>query len=144
MGDISSFEEAWQRKAMQASVAAVRGLIGPGHAIPDGTPIGRLSDIEFGWMIAAVIFAWIGTRAEQAATEGLKHIEEAMRSAPPQNGHDAWDKGAVAAILPMLASGAGVDWDKSLREWSKDEMCSFLLFAVSLVRAAMDAREQAR
>jgi hypothetical protein len=103
MGEITQFEEAWQRRAMAEAVKAARGLIGPGHAIPAGTPIGRLSDIEFGWCIASIIFAWISTRAEQAANEGLARIERAMRTSPPQNGVDAWDAGAVAAILPMLA-----------------------------------------
>ena len=30
----------------------------------------RLTDIELGWLIAAGLFAWIKTRAEQATAEG--------------------------------------------------------------------------
>jgi hypothetical protein len=144
MGEISSFEEAWQRRAMAEAVKAVRGLIGPGHAIPAGTPVGRLSDTEFGWCIAAIIFAWISTRAEQAASEGLERIERAMRTAPSRNGVDAWDAGAITAILPMLAEKADVDWEQPLKSWSKDQMIRFLLLAVDLVRTAMEAREKAR
>jgi hypothetical protein len=144
MGEISQFEEAWQRRAMADAIKAARGLIGPEHAIPAGTPIGRLSDIEFGWLVCSIVFAWISTRAEQAANEGLERIERALRTAPPQDGMDAWDKGAVAAILPMLADQAGIDWDRPLKSWSKDEMSRFLLLAVDLVKVAMEAREKAR
>jgi hypothetical protein len=144
MGDITQFEEAWQRRAMAEAVKAARGLIGPGHAIPAGTPIGRLSDVEFGWVIASIIFSWISCRSEQCASESFERIERAMRTAPPQNGVDAWDAGAVAAILPMLADRAEVDWDLPLRSWSKDQMIRFLLRAVDLVRVSMEARERAR
>jgi hypothetical protein len=57
---------------------------------------------------------------------------------------DAWDAGAVVAILPMLATEADVDWEQPLQTWSKDQMIRFLLLAVDLVRTAMEAREKAR
>ena len=44
------------------------------------TPIGRLSDIEWGWLVAAIIFAWIKVRSEQATAEG-RNFDDA-RSAP--------------------------------------------------------------
>jgi hypothetical protein len=78
MGTVSKLEDAWQARATAEAIKAVRGLIGPGHAIPAGTPIGRLSDTEFGWCVAAIIFAWTSTRAEQAATEGLDRIKSAL------------------------------------------------------------------
>jgi hypothetical protein len=34
------------------------------------TPVGRLSDVQWGWIVTAVLFAWIGVRAQQAASEG--------------------------------------------------------------------------
>ena len=37
--------------------------------IPPGTPIGRLGDVEWGWIVAAILFGWIATRAEQATAE---------------------------------------------------------------------------
>jgi hypothetical protein len=67
-----------------------------------------------------------------------------MHSAPSQNGVDAWDKGAIAAILPTLAGECDVDWNRPLKSWSRDEMIRFLLFAVDLVDKAMKAREVAR
>jgi hypothetical protein len=103
-----------------------------------------LTDVEFGWLICAVIFAWISTRAEQAANEGLNQIEAAVRTAPLKDGLDAWDVGAIAAILPMLFEQAPVDWAKPLKNWSKDEMITFLSRAVRLINTATGARERAR
>jgi hypothetical protein len=144
MGTVTQLEAAWQDRAMAASIQAVRGLVGPERALPAGTPIGRLSDIELGWLVAAVVFAWISTRAEQAATEGTERIQRALRTAPPQNGVDAWDRGAALSVLPTLASTANIDWSRPLQAWSRDEMADFLLLAVGLVRTAMEARELAR
>ena len=144
MGEISRLEEAWQRRATAEAIKAARGLIGPERAIPAKTPVGMLTDDDFGWLICAVIFAWISTRAEQAANEGLNRIEAALRTAPLKDGLDAWDVGAIAAILPMLSEQAPVDWAKPLKDWSKDEMITFLSRAVTLINTATGARERAR
>ena len=81
----------WQRRATAAAILAVRDVI-RGGAIPPATPVSRLSDIELGWLVAAALFAWIKTRAEQATAEGWD-IEETLRltSLNPQ----PWDAGAV-------------------------------------------------
>jgi hypothetical protein len=145
MGEVTKLEDAWQRRATAECIKAVRGLIGPNRAIPEKTPVGFLTDVEFGWMVCTVVFAWISTKAEQAADEGIKRQEAAMRTAPcDANGVDAWDKGAILAILPLLADQALVDWDRPLKDWSKDEVVTFLYRAVGLVKTAMDAREQVR
>ena len=143
MGEISRLEEAWQRRATAAAIKAARGLIGPGRAIPAKTPVGMLTDVDFGWLICAVIFAWISTRAEQVANEGLNQIEAAARTAPLKDGLDACDVGAIAAILPILFEQAPIDWAKPLKDWSKAEMITFLSRAVTLVNTAMEARERA-
>jgi len=107
--------------------------------IPPGTPIGRLADTEWGWIIAAVLFAWIGKRAEQAAAEQLD-AERTIRmtALDPQ----PWDAGAVAAILPELADAcAGLDWSKPLAQWSRENIIEFLLKAMPLIRKAMIARD---
>ena len=70
------------------------------------TPIGRLSDIEWGWLVAAIIFAWIKARAEQATAEGRNFDDAAIGAAHA----DAWDAGAIASILPQLAEHQLVDW----------------------------------
>src|SRR5262245_49673341 len=93
----STLEDQRQRDAVSSSIAAARGVIRMDGPIPPGTPIGRLSDTEWGWIVAGILFAWIGKRAEQAAAESLD-TERTIRivALDPQ----PWEAGAVAAILP--------------------------------------------
>src|SRR5215469_4189829 len=55
---------------------------------------------------------------------------------------EAWDAGAVAAILPELADACSdLDWSKPLGAWPKDDIIEFLLKAMPLIRKAMIARD---
>jgi hypothetical protein len=135
---LSAIEDQWQREATAAAISAARQVVlGP---IPSGTPIGRLSDGEWGWIVAAILFAWISVRAQQAASEQLD-AERVIRMVglDPQ----PWDAGAVVAILPELASACSgiVDWSKPLTEWSREHITEFLLKAMPLIRKAMIARD---
>jgi hypothetical protein len=134
---LSALEDQWQRDATAAAISAARQvLLGP---IPPGTPIGRLSDTEWGWIIAAVLFAWVSVRAQQAIAENLD-TERTIRmtALDPQ----PWDAGAVASILPELADAcAALDWSKPLTAWPKDDIIEFLLAAMPLIRKAMIARD---
>ena len=134
---LSALEDEWQRRATDAAIIAVRDVMKDG-ALPPGTPIGRLSDVELGWLVAAALFSWIKTRAEQATGEGLVDTETMVR----MTGYDPdpWDAGAVAAILPELAETAQIDWSKPLSEWPQETMITFLLAALALVRKATIAR----
>jgi len=141
IGDVSlsALEDQWQRDATAAAIAGARGVVQMDGPIPPGTPIGRLSEVEWGWIVAAVLFAWISKRAEHAAAEQLD-TEQCIRmtALDPQ----PWDAGAVAAILPELADAcAGLDWAKPLTAWSKDNIIEFLLKAMPLIRKAMIARD---
>jgi hypothetical protein len=139
MGEITQRENEWQDRATAAAVAAARRMVlGDAAVIPMNTPIGRLSDVEWGWIIAAVIFAWISVRAEQASSEGLD-LEHAIHAGLDP---DPWDAGAIAAILPELADGVAVDWSKPLSEWTRETMIQFLGVAIGLVHQAMSARDQ--
>jgi hypothetical protein len=136
---LSALEDIWQRDATSATIAAARGVIRMDGPIPPGTPIGRLSDTEWGWVVAAILFAWISKRAHQAAAENLD-TERAIRmiALDPQ----PWDAGAVAAILPDLADAcADVDWSQPFTAWSRDTIIEFLLKAIPLIRKAMLARD---
>src|SRR6516162_6798690 len=98
----------------------MRGVVQMGGPIPPGTPIGRLSDTELGWILSAALFAWISKRAEQAAAENLD-TERTIRmtALDPQ----PWDAGAVAAILGELVDAcAGLDWSKPLAQWPREAM----------------------
>jgi hypothetical protein len=132
-----SVDDVWQRRATAAAIAAVRRVI-DGDAIPKATPIGRLIDVELGWLVAAAIFGWIRTRAEQATAEGWD-MEQTLRMTAlnPQ----PWDAGSVAHILPQLAELDGLDWERPLAAWSKDEVIRLLLFATKLITTAMVARD---
>src|SRR5262249_6419744 len=106
---------------------------------PPGTPIGRLSDTEWGWILAAMLFAWICKRAEQAAAEQLD-TEQTIRLTALDP--EPWDAGAVAAILPDLANGCAIiDWSQPLTAWPRETMVEFLLTAMRLIRKAMIARD---
>jgi hypothetical protein len=136
---LSALEDQWQRDATAAAIAGARGVVQMDGPIPPGTPIGRLSDTEWGWVISAVLFAWIGKRAEQAVSEQID-TERLIRmtALDPQ----PWDAGAVTAILPDLADAcSGLDWSKPLTAWPKNDIIEFLLKAMPLIRKAMIARD---
>jgi hypothetical protein len=136
---LSAIEDQWQRDATAAAIAAARGVVQMDGPIPPGTPIGRLSDTELGWILAAMLFAWISKRAEQAAAEQLD-TERVIRmiALDPQ----PWDAGAVAAILPELVSACpDIDWSRPLAEWPRETIIEFLLKAMPLIRKATIARD---
>jgi hypothetical protein len=134
----TAIEDAWQRRATEAAIAAARGVVKHDGPIPPLTPIGRLSETEWGWIVAAILFGWIVMRAEQAAAENLD-TEQTIRMTGP--GSCPWDAGAIAAILPELADTPGIDWSKPLAEWPRETMVEFLTAALALVRKAVIARD---
>jgi len=136
----SALEKDWQRRATAAAITGARGVIQPDGPILPSTPVGRLSDVEWGWIVAAVLFGWIKTRAEQAAAE---HLDTERTIRMTALAPEPWDAGAVAAILPDLASACEhIDWSKPLADWTRDTIIEFLLAAMSLIRKAMIARDQ--
>jgi hypothetical protein len=134
-----SFEDVCQRRATEAALAAARGVIKPNGPIPPLTPVGRLSDAEWGWLVAAILFGWISTRAQQATTENLD-TERTIRATALEP--DPWNAGAVLAILPDLADACPeLDWSLPVTTWSEQTMVEFLLAALRLIRAAVAARD---
>jgi hypothetical protein len=135
----SVIEDLWQRKATEAAIAGARGVIRNDGPVMPGTPVGRLSDVEWGWVVAAVIFGWISTKAQQAAAEQLD-AEQTIRMTALDP--EPWDSGAVIAILPELADASpDLDWSAPLSAWSRETMADFLLKAMPLIRKAMIARD---
>jgi hypothetical protein len=139
MGEISKKEDAWQDKATAAAITAVRKIALNSSGLPPMTPVGRLTDLQWGWLVTAAIFGWIQTRCEQAIEEGLDQ-EQAVRltGLTPS----PCDVAVVTAILPTLAGQPGIDWTLPLEAWSKDLMTNFLLQARRLIAAAETARDQ--
>jgi hypothetical protein len=139
MGALSEHEDEWGRRATAAAIAAARKIVcGDEAAINPNIPVGQLNEIMWGWIVAAVIFAWIATRAQQAVEEG-RDVEVVIRSAMLDP--NPWDAGSVATILPQLADMPGADWSKPLAEWSRDNMVAFLTAALGLIRTAIRARD---
>jgi hypothetical protein len=138
MGEITDHENEWLDRATAAAIAAARRVVTRDQVIPISTPIGRLSDVEWGWIVSSIIFAWIGVRAEQATVEGLD-VEQSIRTGVSP---DPWDAGAVAAILPKLADAVAIDWSKPLSDWPRETMVQFLSTALGLVGEALAARDR--
>ena len=137
---LSVLEDQWQRNSTAAAIEAARSVIQMDGPIPPGTPVGRLSDTEWGWILAAMLFAWISKRAQQATAEQLDSEQTIrMTALDPQPG----DSGAVAAILPELADACAdtVDWSKPLAQWPRETIIEFLLKAMPLIRKAVIARD---
>ena len=131
-----AIDDLWQRQATRAAIEGARKIIG--DTIPPGTPIGRLGDVEWGWIVCAILFAWISTRAEQAIAESTDtELTVRITGLDP----DPWDAGAVASILPELGAVPGVNWASPLGQWSREAIIDFLLTAMRLIRAAEVARD---
>jgi hypothetical protein len=132
----SAIEDAWQRQATAVAIEAARTVVGSG-AVPPMTPVGRLSDTEWGWIIASALFGWISERATQATANGLDTEKQIQNTGIDP---DPWDAGAIAAILAELAD-TKVDWNASLAELSRDEMIQFLGKVYTLIQKATHARD---
>jgi hypothetical protein len=136
----TAIEDAWLQRATVVAIEQARSVI-RGGAVPPNVPVGRLSDVEWGWIIAGALFGWITARSEQAIKSGVgaeKYVRT-INLAP-----DPWDIGAIAAILPELASASPVSAMrfKPFYDLSRDEMLEFLSDAFGLIRKAMAARDQ--
>jgi hypothetical protein len=133
---LSAIEDSWQREATRVAIEKARVAV-RGGTVPPNTPIGRLSDTEWGWIVAAVLFGWIDVRARQAVGNGIgvnKHIRDTGIDPDP------WDAGAIAAILPELAKPE-IDWTRSLADFTREEIIEFLGDAYNLISKAMLARD---
>jgi hypothetical protein len=136
---LSAQQDEWMRRATDASIAAARDVVGDTGPIRPGTAIGRLAREEWGWIVSSVLWAWIGTRAEQAATEGWN--PERTIGATGLN-PDPRMAGAVAAILPKLAETCPeLDWSKPVGDWPKEDIIEFLTVAFELIQQALGARD---
>lgn len=128
----------WQREEMSRCIAAVRGVVS-GY-INQRASVGSLSDIEIGWIVAAVIFESASTRAKQATTEGISYgySLHTVAGREPQ----PWDAGAVETILPALGQTEKLDWSKPLGEWPKEQIIFLAWRCYQLVSNALCARDE--
>jgi hypothetical protein len=137
MGKLSEIEEEWQRRATAAAIAGARKI-----ALRSGplmnTPVGRLNDNEWGWIVTAAIFAWIETRVQQAIAEGRdQETMVRLTGLTP----DPCDVAVITSILGELADKAALDWSQPLSAWPKAVMTNFLMLAWSLINEAESVRD---
>jgi hypothetical protein len=140
MTALSRHEDDWQAKATASAIAGARKIAETFGPLTN-TPVGRLSDTEWGWIVAAVVFGWISTRAEQAIAEG-RDIEKTIRSTGLHPNPCDW--AVVSSILAELADKAAIDWSQPLKAWPKNTMTNFLMLAWRLIAEAEAARDQGK
>ncbi len=137
---LRDIEADWDLKATQSAIDAAKAVVCGQDGINARAMISSLSDIEWGWLVAAGIFAWIKTKSEQAVAEGCGY-EVAIRTMAHRD-PAPWEAGAVGTILPALGNLQGVDWSKPIGEWSKDAIISFAWQIHRLTDAALAARDE--
>jgi hypothetical protein len=137
MSAISKQEDDWQRRATAVAITEAR-KIAAGSAALMNTPVGGLSDLQWGWILAGALFGWITTRWQQAITEGWNKDETVLLGGFSPSPADV---AVVRSILPLLADQAGIDWSKPLAAWSKEMMTDFVLLAWQLIRKAEVAHD---
>lgn len=129
----------WLQKATEEAIVQAKRMIGDG-GIPPSTPIYRLSDTEWGWMIAAAIFGWINIKAQEATEHGLD-VDHAILTMPGDP--TPWDRGAVEMTLPKIAD-LDLPWDKPVGAWSKEQVVQLLWKSHGLIDDAATRRDQGR
>jgi hypothetical protein len=135
LSELNRIEEA--RRVTLAAVSAARQLV-DSLALDADTRLAELTDDDWGWIVTAVIFAWVKAKAQEAVRLG-EDVELSLRAVDG----NPWDIGAVSSILPKLADQSDIDWSLPLLEWSQERMEKFLMTAFDLTREAMARRDQA-
>jgi hypothetical protein len=131
-------EADWDVRATQAAIDAAKEVVSGGD-INARASLGSLSEIEWGWIAAACVFAWIKTKAMQATTEGIGY-DVAIRTLKGRD-PEPWEAGAVATVLPGLAD-LSLPWGEPIGGWSKENMTSFAWHCHKLVDASLAARDE--
>lgn len=134
---VTALEDIWLREATRVAIEQARAVVSSGEINPN-VSVGRLSDVEWGWIVSAILFGWLKTRATHAVDNGVGPANSVHAAGLDP---DPWDIGAIDAILWELAE-AKVDWSKPLAELSRDEILLFLNDALTLIRKALAARDQ--
>lgn len=139
MGGLSNIETEWHCRAVSAAIAAARDVIGK-DGLNAKASVGSLSDTEWGWIVAAVIFGWIKVRAQQAVVEGSPS-EITIRTVGNVD-PEPWRYGAIESILPGFGDIPTLNWGKPLEQWSKKEIITMLHHGHRLIEAAIAAQSQ--
>jgi hypothetical protein len=137
MNETAKRYDQWQQEATAAAVKAARSMVLASPPLMN-TPIGRLTESQWGWIVTAAIFDWIRVRVEQAIAEG-RDGEAFVRATGLEPA--PCDVAVVRSILPELADTAGIDWSEPLASWPQAQMTNFLLLAWRLLEAGKALRD---
>ena len=134
----SDIEADWDLKATQSAIDAAKAVIS-GDGINARAAISSLSNVEWGWIAAAAIFAWIKTKSQQAVAEGTGYDQpiRTMKHRDPA----PWEAGAVESILPALGN-LELPWDKPVGEWPKPVITTLAWHIYRLAGSAIAARDE--
>jgi hypothetical protein len=137
-GERAKIEDEMLRQATAAAIGGARKVTSDPPLA--NVPAGRLSDLQWGWVVTAVIFAWTRIRSEQAIADGLSQEQMILSTGLTP---DPIEVAIVGSVLGELADTAQIDWSLPLKAWPKDVMTNFLLLAWTLIRRAEHARGHA-
>jgi hypothetical protein len=138
MGERAKHEDELLRQATAAAIEGARKVSSNPPLM--NTPVGKLTDLQWGWIATAVIFAWTRTRSERAIADSCNQEQMILATGLSP---DPIEVGVVSSILAELADTAQIDWALPLKEWPKDLMTNFLLLAWTLIKKAEQARDHA-
>lgn len=127
------------KRSTEAAIASVRSMLASG-SLNGRAALHTLSDTEWGWIVCSIVFSWIKSKAEYAATEGLEsEIEIRKLGREPE----PWEAGAVQSILPALGGIDRLDWAKPVGDWSKEEIIGFAWHCHRSIDAALARQREA-
>jgi hypothetical protein len=135
-----AIDAEWQRCAIAACLEGAREVVR--NALNPKTPVGSLSDVEWGWISTAIVFEWVSVKARQAVKEGMpsentiRVMEEGNREPAP------WESGAIETVLPALGNIKDLDWSAPIGNWSKEAMIKFSWHCFRLINGAIAARDE--
>lgn len=131
--------DEWLRQATAEAIAQAKRMVGDG-GIPPNTPVYRLNEAEWGWIVSSAIFGWINVKAKEATQHGLD-VDHEILQAP---GNPApWEAGCVEACLPRVAD-FDLPWGEPIGQWSRDQMVRLLWAAHGLIDDAMSRRDRGK
>ena len=134
---LGEIEADWDRKSVSAAIEAARSLLGEG--INGRVMVSSLSDVEWTWICAAAIFAWIKLNPQQAVEEGTSTTLpiRTMKSRDPE----PWEYGAIESVLPALGN-IELPWTSPVGEWPKQTIILFAWSIHRLIGSALAARDE--
>ena len=82
---LSALEDEWQRRATAAAIEAARAVVKFDGPIPPGTPVGRLNDTEWGWVLTAMRLIRMAMIARDLSDKGVSRGSSASTIARQAN-----------------------------------------------------------